>query len=85
MALLKRKRGIRSGFSDSTFKARMLDWSVDTWGIESSAAWVRQHLALAREAFENAGPYFQNPDLPRARRLGRRGHRSRSRVRGSVS
>jgi hypothetical protein len=85
MALLKRKRGIRSGFSESTFKARMLDWSVDTWGIEPNAAWVRQHLALAREAFENAGHYFQKPDLPRARRLGRGGHGSWSRVRGSLS
>jgi hypothetical protein len=85
MALLKRKRGIRSGFSESTFKAHMLDWSVDTWGIEPNAAWVRQHLALAREAFGNAGHYFQKPDLPRARRLGRAGHGSWSRVRRSFS
>lgn len=50
--LLKRKKGIRPGFSEATFKECMLDWIVEQSGFEPSSKWVREHLALARQAYE---------------------------------
>jgi hypothetical protein len=51
VSLLKRKKGIRPGFSEASFKASMLDWIVDQWGLEPNSDWVRKHLALAHEAY----------------------------------
>jgi hypothetical protein len=52
VALLRRKKGIRPGFSEASFKASMLDWTMDQRGLEPNSHWVRKHLALAHEAYE---------------------------------
>ena len=60
MSLLKRKRDLRPGFSQASFKASMLDWTMDRWGLEPNSDWVRKHLTVAHEAYEKmseAMPY----------------------------
>jgi hypothetical protein len=57
VSLLKRKKGLRPGFSRASFNAAMLDWTVDQWGLEPSSDWVRKHLALAQEAYEKISEF----------------------------
>jgi hypothetical protein len=41
-------------FSQVTFKATMQEWCVNSWGEEPRATWIKKHLALALQEYEQA-------------------------------